>query len=100
MDPRPATATVRFLPSGREVVLPVGATLLDAARLVGLPLASSCDGQGSCGWCRLRAVPSHVLSAPDDDEQRVLARIGARREERLACRAQALGDVSLTASYW
>lgn len=93
---------VRFHPSGREVSVPAGTTLLEATRLAGLPIGSSCDGRGICGWCRLRVLEgAQELSSPDGEERGLLARLDAGPEERIACQARVpAGEVLVTASYW
>lgn len=45
---------VKFLPSGNEVNLPEGGTILQAALEAGLTLDSACGGNGLCGKCRVR----------------------------------------------
>jgi len=93
---------LRFHPSGREVEVPAGTSLLEATRVAGLPIGSSCDGRGICGWCRLRALEgAELLSSPDAEERDLLARLAARSDERLACRARILaGGALVTAGYW
>jgi len=94
--------TVRFHPSEREVDVPAGTTLLEATRRAGLPIGSSCDGQGICGWCRLRVLEGAAeLSPVETTERELLARIGGGPDERIACQARVLSPgVLVTASYW
>ena len=88
---------VTFLPSGLSVAIDAGGTLLEAARLAGLPLASSCRGAGVCDGCRVRVVEGgDRLSTPTKREQ--LARLAP--DERLACQARVAGAVVVTAAYW
>jgi ferredoxin len=95
------TIQVRFAPSGREVPVPAGTSLLAAAQLAGLPLGSSCRGEGACGWCRVRVLEgSERLSAPSARERALLVKLQAAASERLACQALVLGEVTLTTSYW
>jgi len=44
---------VDFQPFGKRVEIMPGSTLLDAARLGGIPLTSDCGGAGSCGQCEV-----------------------------------------------
>jgi len=46
-----ATYRVRFLPSGREVEVPAGALIGDAAQQAGVDVLMPCGGQGRCGRC-------------------------------------------------
>ncbi|MCQ3807001.1 MAG: ASKHA domain-containing protein [Acidimicrobiaceae bacterium] len=48
-----ADAAVIFMPSGRRVTVPVGTTVLDAARSGGIDLDSTCGGRGLCGRCQV-----------------------------------------------
>ena len=43
--------TVRFLPDDREVEVPVGALIGDAAQQAGIDVLMPCGGQGRCGRC-------------------------------------------------
>lgn len=91
-----------FLPSGRTCEVAAGVTLAEAIRAAGLPLGSSCRGEGACGWCRVRVLRggAGALSAVERRERELLARLEASADERIACQARVLGALSLTASYW
>src|SRR5439155_20731245 len=41
-------------PDGRETVVPMGATVLEASRHARIPHASVCGGRGHCSTCRIR----------------------------------------------
>jgi 2Fe-2S ferredoxin len=92
---------VRCTPSGREVEVEAGTSLLAAARLAGLPVGSSCDGDGVCGKCGLRVVEgADALSPETPEETKAKAANRVDVGERLACLALVLGDVAITARYW
>lgn len=96
------TGVIRFEPLGREAQVPQGTTILAAARGAGVPLGSSCDGEGACGWCRVTVLSgAEALSAIDEVERRLLERIRASGAERLACQARVRGaTVVVTTTYW
>ena len=48
-----AEARAVFTPSGRRGSFPVGTTVLDAARALGVDLDSICGGRGICGRCQV-----------------------------------------------
>lgn len=100
--PDPAAAIlVTFLPSGRVLRVGRGSTVFDAVRGAGLPLGSSCDGDALCGWCRVRILDGgDALSAPGDEERRLLTRRHAEPDERIACLAHILGPITVTTTYW
>jgi len=78
-----------------------GASLLDAARIAGLPIASACSGVALCARCGLDILAGASALDPereDERQQKLRNRIPA--EQRLACRAGVHGDVTATATYW
>jgi adenylate cyclase len=73
-------------PDGRQVAVTPGTTILEASRAGGIPHASVCGGRGRCSTCRTRVVgATSALPKPSADEARVLRRIGAPPDVRLAC---------------
>jgi adenylate cyclase len=84
-------------PGGRRVSVPRGLTILEASRLAGVPHASVCGGRGRCSTCRVRVGQgAERLPPPSATEQRVLARIGAPPDVRLACQTRLAGNLALT----
>ena len=83
-------------PNDRVAAAPVGFTILDASRLAGIPHASVCGGRGRCSTCRVRIVRGlGELPAPSESERRVLARVGAAPDVRLACQTRPTREVSV-----
>ena len=71
----------------KRVDLPTGLSVLEMSRIAGIPHASVCGGRGRCSTCRVRVGgPDRAkLPPPSDDEQKVLTRVGAPENVRLAC---------------
>jgi adenylate cyclase len=71
----------------RTVSLPAGLTVLEMSRIAGIPHASVCGGRGRCSTCRVRVGgPDRALLPPASaEEQKVLTRVGAPENVRLAC---------------
>ena len=83
-------------PDGREVLVPVGFTILEASRFAGIPHASVCGGRGRCSTCRVRVIRgAESLPPASVDELRVLGRVGAPAHVRLACQVRPPRDVSV-----
>ena len=90
-----------FLPSGRSFVVVRGATLLRAVVRARLPIGRSCRGAGICAACRVRVVDGAEFLAPMGGVEAALAaREPLAADERYACLARVVGDVTITASYW
>lgn len=72
--------------SGAKVRIQAGMTVLEASRSANIPHASVCGGRGRCSTCRIKILKGAAhMPAPSDDEKRVLARVGAAPDTRLAC---------------
>ena len=71
----------------RSVAQPTGLTILEMSRIAGIPHASVCGGRGRCSTCRVRigGRDRARLPPPSPEEQKVLARVGAPANVRLAC---------------
>ncbi|HTZ35237.1 MAG TPA: adenylate/guanylate cyclase domain-containing protein [Stellaceae bacterium] len=84
-------------PNGRVVDVVRGTSVLEASRLARIPHASICGGRGRCSTCRVRVRAAYPgLPPPSEDERRVLARIGARANVRLACLLRPGVEVQVT----
>jgi uncharacterized 2Fe-2S/4Fe-4S cluster protein (DUF4445 family) len=96
---------VVFTPSGKRERLPEGASVLEAARRLGVDLDSVCGGRGICGRCQIEVASGHfakhgVASAPghvtpwNSVEQRYVDKRGALAPgRRLGCQAKICGDL-------
>ena len=84
-------------PDGRFVEVVPGTTVLEASRLAGVPHAHVCGGHGRCSTCRIR-VRGEIgsIDPPGEDELRVLRRIGATGNVRLACQLRPRRAVEVT----
>ena len=84
-------------PDGRWVEVTPGTSVLEASRVAGIPHASVCGGRGRCSTCRVRVRGEvHAIDPPSPNEVRVLRRIGARPNIRLACMLRPRGAVEVT----
>ncbi|MFI5000068.1 MAG: adenylate/guanylate cyclase domain-containing protein [Reyranellales bacterium] len=74
----------------KTVSQPTGLTILEMSRLGGVPHASVCGGRGRCSTCRVRVggPDRGLLPAPAPEELKVLARVGAPANVRLACQVR------------
>ncbi len=82
---------------GREVVVPVGYTVLEASRLAGIPHASVCGGRGRCSTCRVRVTQGlDALPPASRGELSVLTSVGLPQNVRLACQLRPTHDVVVT----
>ena len=84
-------------PDGRFIEVTPGMSVLEASRLAGVPHASICGGRGRCSTCRVRVRgAAQSLEPPSDGERRVLCRIRATSNVRLACMLRPTGPIEVT----
>ncbi|MFH1153292.1 MAG: ASKHA domain-containing protein [Pseudomonadota bacterium] len=82
---------VRFEPTGIQVMVSPGTTLLQAAEKAGVYVNASCNGKGSCGKCRLILASGNVEGATTA----LLTRKEQDKGYVLACQSLVTGDVAV-----
>lgn len=87
--------TIDFEPVGRRGPCPEGGTLLDAARSLGVDLASVCGGAGTCGRCKVQVISGEVSGGATGGARHGLTEREISQGYVLACRAHPLSDVKL-----
>ena len=92
-SPVPARVDLTFQPSGTRVRVPPGVTLFDAASWNGIAIDSTCGGHGTCKKCKIQVTGGQVPASPLD--ARAFSPDELRAGWRLACRAQAAGDLEI-----
>jgi adenylate cyclase len=93
---RMSRSGVRLRYPGREVIVPRGTSVLDASRMHGIPHASICGGRGRCSTCRVRILSGgESLPPPSAEELKVLRRIGAPDQVRLACQTKCNSELEV-----
>ncbi len=85
---------VDFEPIGRRGPCPEDGTVLDAARALGVDLASLCGGAGTCGRCKVQIVAGNV-TPPAARETGKLSAEELAQCYRLACLVKPLSDCRL-----
>ncbi len=93
-----------FTPSGKRGCFPVGTSLLQAARSLGVDIDSVCGGRGICGRCKVLVAVgdfakhgihsrSDHLSPISTPETRYARRSALPLGTRLSCHSELRGDV-------
>ena len=89
------TVKVHYV-DGTSVTSLIGPTLLDISRINGIPHASVCGGRARCSTCRVRIIEGlDDLSEIGDAESRVLNRVRAGANVRLACQLIPTSDIKV-----
>ena len=85
---------VRFLDHGVEIDVPVGTTLLKAAKASGAPEGDACGGVCACSTCHVYVeTGADLLEDAEEDEEDILDKaFDVRMSSRLGCQAKIKRD--------
>ncbi len=82
---------------GPTILVPRGLSVLDVSRANRIPHASVCGGRARCSTCRIRVLEGLERQPPAHDlEQKVLNRVGAPYNVRLACQLHPTADLRIS----
>ncbi|MGH7874328.1 MAG: 2Fe-2S iron-sulfur cluster-binding protein [Candidatus Binatia bacterium] len=86
---------VTFMPAGRSFEVTEGTTILVSAVQNGLRLRHDCT-EAICGTDRVKILAGQEhLSKKDENEELTLEMMNAGSDDRLACVARVVGDVTV-----
>jgi 2Fe-2S ferredoxin len=92
---------IRFKKNRPAIEVAVGANLMRSLLEAGLPVASSCHSDGVCAKCGIRIVSGmENLSEPNETEVFLKEKNNIRKDFRISCQTQVLGDIEVDAGYW
>lgn len=82
-----------------EVAL--GANLMKSLLENGVPVASSCHGDGVCGKCKIQIVSGAENLSPENETEKFLrGKLAIPKDQRISCQTQVLGNISVNTGYW
>jgi ferredoxin, 2Fe-2S len=94
-------AVISIPKSGKSVQVPDGSNLMKALLDAGLPVASSCGGDGVCSKCHVKVLTGKENLSKETQEEQELREINdIPKGERISCQVIIIGDVSLETPYW
>jgi len=86
------TATVFFEPDKKEITVPKGSTLLEAAMGADIHINASCNGKGACGKCKLILESGQF----ETDDTPLLSDTEKEKKYVLACLTKVKGDITVS----
>lgn len=92
-DNQVPNAMVIFEPEGRRVAVPLGSTVLYAAREAGIGIRSECGGKGYCGKCKVIIKNKRAVSRVTKVEKKHLSKSEIKLGYRLACQTMVFRNV-------
>jgi uncharacterized 2Fe-2S/4Fe-4S cluster protein (DUF4445 family) len=84
------TAVVIFEPDKKEIAVPKGSTLLEAARSADIHINASCNGKGACGKCKLILESGQF----ETDDTPLLSDTEKEKNYVLACLTKVKGNIT------
>jgi ferredoxin, 2Fe-2S len=94
-------AVISIPKSGKSVQVPAGSNLMKALLDAGLPVASSCGGDGVCSKCHVVVIAGKENLSKETQEEQDLREINdIPKGSRISCQVIINGDVSLDTPYW
>lgn len=93
--------TISFSKSHSPITVEIGENLLQALLQRGIPVASSCYGDGVCGRCKLRIISGGENLSPRNQIEEILQdRLRLEKDMRVSCQIVVQSDLTLDADYW
>jgi 2Fe-2S ferredoxin len=94
-------AAITLMKSKKVVQVPEGSNLMSSLLDAGVPVASSCGGDGVCAKCHLKILEGKEHLSKETQEEQELKEINdISKGERISCQTSVLGDVTVDAPYW
>ena len=94
-------AKISFIKKMDPVTAENGSNLLTALLNAGIPVASSCYGDGVCAKCRLEILQGmENLSEEKEIETFLKQKNKMEKSQRTACQVKLSGDIVVDATYW
>ncbi|KHD89001.1 MAG: hypothetical protein OM95_05950 [Bdellovibrio sp. ArHS] len=92
---------ISFKKNRAALTVPTGANLMKSLLDAGLPVASSCDGDGVCAKCKIVIVAGKENLTPENEIEAFLRETkDLPSDVRISCQTQVLGDITVDATYW
>jgi 2Fe-2S ferredoxin len=92
---------IQFAKGQKPIDVQVGSNLMKALLAAGVPVASSCRGEGVCGKCRIEVLAGrNHLSQPNETEIFLCEKYQLTQQQRISCQAKVLGDIKIDTTYW
>ena len=92
---------ISFKKNMPAVEVPADTVLMTALLDAGLPVASSCDGDGVCAKCKIVIAEGREHLSPENDTEIFLRESNnLPHDVRISCQTRVIGDITVDATYW
>lgn len=93
---------ITLLKTDRKIEVEPKSNLMKSLLSAQVPVASSCNGDGVCGKCKIQIVQgnSDSLSPCSELELHLSEKFSLKKNERISCQTRVNADVVVDATYW
>jgi 2Fe-2S ferredoxin len=96
-----AQVPIKIAKTGAVIEVEEGTVLMEALLESGLPVASSCGGEGVCGKCHIKVLDGAQNLSKESSEEKELKEVhDVHKSERISCQTRVLGPVTVSTTYW
>jgi 2Fe-2S ferredoxin len=92
---------IHFLKNRPPMTVDSDANLMSSLLEKGVPVASSCRGDGVCCKCLIEVVAGNQNLSPETERELFLReKYAFGKSARVSCQVKVLNDITIDASYW
>jgi 2Fe-2S ferredoxin len=92
---------IKLAKSGRILEAPMGANLFAFLNDMGVPVASSCGGEGVCTKCLVNVLEGQENLTIENELEIDMRDIhDSPRSYRMSCQTEVNGDITIDTEYW
>lgn len=92
---------VKYGKNQKVVEVAQGANLFHALNDLGVPVASSCGGEGVCVKCMVKVIEGKENLSPEGDLETDMKEIhDVPPGHRMSCQTEVNGDITIDTDYW
>lgn len=94
-------ATISFVKKKPSIEVPSGSNLMKSLLEAGIPVASSCNGDGVCAKCKIKILEGlENLSVENETEKFLKNKENLDKSVRMSCQTKVQGDITIDTNYW
>jgi 2Fe-2S ferredoxin len=92
---------ISFKKTQTILTAPADSNLMTILQAAGIPVASSCNGDGVCAKCKITILEgSENLSPENEIEIFLREKNEIPIHQRISCQTKVFGDIKIDATYW
>lgn len=92
---------ISFVKNKPTIEVATGSNLMTALLEAGVPVASSCNGDGVCAKCKIKIIEGLENLSPENETEKFLKnKESFDKSVRISCQTKVLGNITIDTNYW